>query len=871
VTAGDGTGRTEGPVGAPRADRAGDLAGARAALLVEFINAGQFPGQIAKGYPFLQGWCRALGLGARWLRYGIATDNFFRHGVDAVTLSPAELDRLLAVARSDRPDVVFLTHALRGEQTEALRAAAPGVRVVVYDEFVDRELGRGGPEAYDVHALVERDDVRPDYRWEAGNAAAARRDRDNVYLLLRRRCGYREPVEENPLYAGLPLGPAVRTRGCAFCGETAAQAGAGRPGLTPVECLRRQLEALRASFPPDGPGGRRPNAVLMENLESAAALRTVAAELERLGFDDTKMLFGMRLDRLLALEETFRAELPRLAARGRAVHVYVLGLESFSDDQLLRLNKGFRGVQALAAVRLLRELEARWPGAFHFSGYMSLAMILFTPWTTLEELDLDLGLVAHLGLEATIGNLFLARLRLHPDLAVTALARKDGLLAADTSDEGLVLNRRKLFPHELPWRFRDPRLELVNSVAVRLEDATGAGEGDDDGPDDPLAGPVRALKARHTGPGWDRRRLVALLRAVAAAARTSAAPLPADELLRRAERLFQGGETAARLALPRTRFRLGEAALDLPAYLRRLVPLLDEGGTRALTVAQVDPAALTEALVAELAAAGVRAVWGAAAPAPAPTARGGGAPLHLARGAEQAERAQALGAAARDAGDPPAAAAARREAALLAGVPACCAAAWAESPFGRVGLPAWGAVLVRAAVPGPIDPWLSPFLVPDLAFVPCSAACVAAARRYRAWFERLGPEVTRPAAEARVLLVRLADLDQAATLAPARDGEWLRYAREDVRGVGALPREVARGERLRVALAQVQVWEGERVAAQWTAQVALWDPARAHAPEAWRELALAAQAAADPDTQRALRHAREAFRAALADPVTAGG
>jgi len=125
------------------------------ALLVECINADQFPGQIAALMPVLKGWLKARGVSVRWLRYGISSANLAVHGRDAVTLDAAELDTLLRAAAELRPDTIVLTHPLFEEQVAALGARLPGVRFALLPDLDVRVAWiHGGPGG-----------VAPDYRF----------------------------------------------------------------------------------------------------------------------------------------------------------------------------------------------------------------------------------------------------------------------------------------------------------------------------------------------------------------------------------------------------------------------------------------------------------------------------------------------------------------------------------------------------------------------------------------------------------------------------------------------------------------------------------------------------------------------------------
>jgi hypothetical protein len=823
------------------------LAAVRRALLVEFIDTDRFPGQIAEVYPLLKGYCRGRGAEVRWIRYGIGTANFFAHGMDAVTLTDAELLKLTTALDEVKPELIVTTHPLRGEQVAAVKTRRPGVKLALAHDLTMCELARSSPAAFRAQAELDRAEFTPDYRWEPGNQGALRRDRHNIYVTLRAACGYRKSSSRNPCYADVTMGTEVRTVGCAFCGRTPAQATAATQGPTPREWIVKQVTAIQAAYH----GDAAPNALMFENLESARVMTDVLDVVQQIGMRGTKLFFAIRVDRLLDMEAHLRSALPQLARAGNAIHLHVMGLENFADEELQRLNKGFNGLSALRAVNLIQELQGAHPESFHYSEYRPLAMILFTPWTTPEVLDLNFGLIQHLGIETDVGNVFVARLRLHPDLAITALTRHDGLLVDSVSDEALLLNRRKLFERELPWRFRDPRLELVNSIATRLE-GDGAFAGD------PLSGVLEGLMRHHApASSWDQRARVGLLRCIVDAARMSDQPLPAEALLATAFEMLQALRAAAGAAPPpRTRFALAGKSRTARELLAAVAPLLAKLKP-VVSLAHVPRKLLTNEALALLKTKTLRHEF-----VPEPGTPDVGT-LLVGKKAALA-RALELEAALRSKPD---AAAARAELGQLYGYPECCARAWAESAWAPFALERWALAAGRAERPGPISPWLQPLAVPDLMFVPCACDCAAAADRYRAWLERLGAPVAKAVKEERAWLALLEGFEPPIAVRPtgsAPDG--LCYDRADVLGEGPLRDLVAGGDRLQVVSAQVQVRDDDRVLDAWTASVLLWDARQAYRAAEWAEVARAAlRRARLPDGAGQAQRSREAGGDAAGD------
>jgi hypothetical protein len=538
-------------------------------LLVEITNADQFPGQIRRDLPLLAGFVTAHGAALRWLRFGLATTNQLRHGRDEVTLPPPDLATLLEAARTHAPTRLLSTHALAPGQHEALTTAVPGLALEVLPASVPADVLPGA--RFRARDGLEGDAWGPAYTWQVANAGAA--VHDNVALFLKSHCGYARPIAENPVYAALVAEGVPLADGCAFCGNAA-----GSRAPTPAAWLRRQVEALAADRGPT----RAPKALLCEHLGGRAELEALAGALADTGLDAcTTLHLGVRTDALARLEPVLRAH---LAARPNArLGVYATGLESFVPADLERFHKGTTAEDGLRAVELLRGMKRDFPGRFEATG---LTMILLTPWTTPADLLTNLRTVQRLGLADEIGNLFAARLRLHPGRAITALARRQGHVVDDEPDPLLATNRRKLFGRELAWRFADPRLEPLGRLYVRLDEATADA-------DDALSVHVRAALAEALGAprrDWMAKKLEVLI-ACAEAVEAAPEPLPEAEVLARGlARLpvtarapasepaptapAAGREPLLRLTFTRRRgadavvLRVTEARPDQPAYRR---------------------------------------------------------------------------------------------------------------------------------------------------------------------------------------------------------------------------------------------------------------------------------------------------------------
>lgn len=528
-------------------------------LLVECVNADQHPGRVAVLYPFLSGFLARQAIPTRWVRFGIATTNPLVHARDELTLSEAELELLLGVAREHRPTAIVLTDRLAEAQEASLIAACPGARL---HALRDGTPAFSGLPAFRGVRELEDPDFVPLFDWQPGNAAALAKEIDNLYLSTEETCGYRALVAANPLFSGLDDERVRDRRGCAFCSNWIDPRGETR--AIPTEWVLRQVRAAARRVSPDGaPGG-----FLLARVEAASVLEATAGAMTEVGLAGrTQLLVAVRADQADALASFVRAWYAAHPESPLVVGVYACGIESFVDDELARFNKGLTPSDGLNALATFRALAAELPGRFWYSG---LTFILFTPWTTLEDLRHNVSLLVSLAfVEAR--NVFESRLRLHPRLAITALAERDGLLVDDEPDPVLIMNRRKLFEGELAWRFADPRVRPVCQLALRFDLC-------DEVASDELTVKVRRVLGDERFVASQEDRLRLLLDLVEAAA-TRPEPFEPAELFGLGLELFLARRPAAPAQTPATPTpatppQASDASAPDPSRLQRLAEVL---------------------------------------------------------------------------------------------------------------------------------------------------------------------------------------------------------------------------------------------------------------------------------------------------------
>jgi hypothetical protein len=555
-------------------------------FLVEFLNRDRFCQYRSDRFPFVAGWARARGLAVRWLAFGfdpatLPTSRF------RMALPPAEEAALGAALRDFAP-----THVLTNEELDApleavVTAAAPaGATLAVQDLGQDLAFERSahlagwlGLEAA-ARALPEDapwllDDAEPDYRCELVGPLA-HEIRPLTFLVGGPHCLYARPLARNPRYAGVDLTGTYSAIGCAFCGEVAQRRYLLR--TPPVALALKQLRAALATLPPGRAGGGFA-------LWGAAAVMRLheffdAVLAERL--PPVSLFVALRVDELLRAADRIEARLPRLAAAGHALDLYNMGVENFSPAENERLNKGIDAAQVARAQARLARWERDWPETLRFTRHGGFGFILFTPWTTTDDVAFNLEQAERLGVGPK--QFFLtSRLQLLPGRAITRLAETDGLTADRAAggglggfDSGCIMTADG---YELPWRFRHPEVGALYAVLRRLWPRA------DVPPDDALWRRVRGLVSGLPA-GWrEPLRLARELLAVATAEPRPGGPEAlAERFAARIPALLAGARPpAAPDAVPADAAPADDALrARLVGWTRALLRRLDEAPQRPL-------------------------------------------------------------------------------------------------------------------------------------------------------------------------------------------------------------------------------------------------------------------------------------------------
>jgi hypothetical protein len=271
-------------------------------------------------------------------------------------------------------------------------------------------------------------------------------------LLIGYFCVYRRRVD------GAELPQLVGERGCTFCQKGLRAKGALQPSL-------KRIGTQLGTYLETSPQARH-----FQVIDAGFAGHCVAfaREVVKQPWRGLHFFLDLRIPDFLRYRERFEKALALLAEGSHVLHISCFGFETFSLREFKRLNKGYPLINNVQAIIELRELKKRFPEAFDYALFSAHGFIMFTPWTTVEDIRLNLFYIHALDFPEFCPRFFLRKLRLYPQLPLYKLARADGLLRSDYEDDRETSSQWQGYALEVPWKFVDAVVAAIYRWTLAL-------------------------------------------------------------------------------------------------------------------------------------------------------------------------------------------------------------------------------------------------------------------------------------------------------------------------------------------------------------------------------------------------------------------
>jgi hypothetical protein len=390
----------------------------------------------------------------------------------------AHLERFGAEVGSFAPDVVFFYRVCEKEILETVRRNAPKARLFLFEgnDFYGRpsylelvpfgrlhplwlvekiSTGKSLPEPKEPPLYAPEDDAfSPEMQRQL--FGEPKETRTHIEVLGRHGCPYQKPLKRNPLFQDIALPPNSFSYGCSMCTFRAGK-WAHCPADKWVDSIMRQILWFK------------------ETLKDVKTIRIVdhfgTQFLEELllAFLGKRviglcLMLDARPEHILSRSKDFD-RIAMLARKTRTkIDFACIGFENFSQQELDRLNKGITVRKNEACARILKRLWQAYRDVF-VNYSRGCGFILFTPWTTLEDLRQNVAYCRELDFSLFRDEFSITKLRLYKEMPLYYLALKDDLLKG--SEEAEPVHG---YAPDFPWIFRSKHVERVYKLLIKLRD-----------------------------------------------------------------------------------------------------------------------------------------------------------------------------------------------------------------------------------------------------------------------------------------------------------------------------------------------------------------------------------------------------------------
>jgi hypothetical protein len=276
-------------------------------------------------------------------------------------------------------------------------------------------------------------------------------------------CPYQSDARENPLYAGTQI-PAQFGRGCAFC--TTGNQYEGRPNPETAASVLEQIRYVRENAP-------ELQLLVLKDQNPFGYLTEVIEHCETEGVSDFTLLLETRAEWFLRNAKRFDRALAVACEINVRIAPFLVGIENFSQPELDRFNKGITVDTNIEFLETLWRWKEEYGEALDLS-HTAFGFILFSPWTTMQDLEANLVGIRRTKFDRLRGSILLSRARLYPDTALYYLAERDGLLADDFASESENASRRYGYYPSRPWKHQHAEVAHFAALATELAERNGS-------------------------------------------------------------------------------------------------------------------------------------------------------------------------------------------------------------------------------------------------------------------------------------------------------------------------------------------------------------------------------------------------------------
>lgn len=409
-------------------------------ILVEFVVVDRFHCGIQ--IPYINGFLKIRGIDTIYLRSGLVAKGAL-DSKNRVRIDDESRNAILKYITENKAECIVFSHQPQEFFINGIKKYNKHVYWI--ETFDDSEPNIS--EFYqrfgiDVRTLMEN---IPYFGFININRLA-REFRPLPHLILFNECNYRKPIKTNIFYKDINLPDCVKKNGCTFC----INPENSRRERFDEDKIREHILSAIDTTPWDGFRKRLRivGEIIVHNIDRFFDI------ILKNSIDDTDFLFNFRVDNFIKNKDKIEKVLKLLLGTKNRFYLALVGIENFSNIELERYNKGFKNYDIFRFLSIIFELKHKYSNHFDYSEYGGFSLILFNPFTRIEDLRLNYHLIKYLGIENLCGKLFTSRIRLYKELPIYHLAKKAGLITDKYVDFRYDTARINFYRAEEPWKYK---------------------------------------------------------------------------------------------------------------------------------------------------------------------------------------------------------------------------------------------------------------------------------------------------------------------------------------------------------------------------------------------------------------------------------
>ncbi len=432
-------------------------------LLIEFLNPDPFNTHRVETFALIQGYLRAYKIPTKWLSIVATADD---RKLSRWTIGPSRTkqQQLISQIYDFAPTHIITNDQLAQDTIDNVRELLPNIlflpanSLFLHTGTFDELFGFLGSTVGDTQDYPSLFDIGL-ADWE-GQLVGESLPPENLLNMVSGgpSCPYRKSLKSNKFFAGIDIDSLYYKEACTFC-TFPRSLKRGSPKWNAADLVLHQLQ----QFYRTAPEFKRHNRFRIDSPYTFLQLDRFFQGVIDSNLPPSAFFMSCRIDQALVQQDTLKKWMPALSNSGHEFHLWNVGLENFSPTENERFNKGISTQQVHDAILLFDYLEEIWPGVFNFRKHGGFGMILFTPWTTLEDLQINVDAYNTYGKGQDLAC-YLSRLQLRPGTALEALALKDGLVQKRSDLPDVPPNSSCLTEptdREIPWRFQNPEVAQI--------------------------------------------------------------------------------------------------------------------------------------------------------------------------------------------------------------------------------------------------------------------------------------------------------------------------------------------------------------------------------------------------------------------------